>query len=658
MLSVAKAISVWVRNDIVQADSLVNGTTTIHDLSSSGGNVPQIAIDKLGNAIAVWQLYSDSTSIIQASYHNKGGSWSVVPKDLSSTGAVSPQIAMNSSGNAFVVWQINNGSNMIIQTTHYNKSTSSWSAVQTLSDESTNAFDPQISIDSLGNAIAIWSGNYNTRYITQVRYYTESTSSWSTIQNLSAEGKNTSEQQIVMNSVGDAVAVWTQLDGTNIVQASYYTKGVSWSTPQTLSAIGELTILPQISIDPLGNAIAVWEGGGDTNNVIRASYYTKGGSWSTIQNLSATDKNSSYPQISMDPLGNAIAIWNLNNGSNHIIQAIYYTKGVSWSTIQNLSADGENAFSSQITIDRLGNAIAVWERYNGSQFIIQARYYTKSTNSWSTFVEDLSATGENAVDPQIEIDNQVVPTINATVKFSINANYYTIITNLQALANYKNTLIDQIVAYTSAPRTTITILSILPGSIVNELTLPTEYVAALQNAVQNGFYITINGVTYQAIPGSFVIVDNICFQKGTMILTPSGYKSIESLTKGDLVTTAQGVIVKIQKVTSFVGKQDKCPLYVLSKDSLAPNMPLMDLYMSEGHAYRYNGKWSHMKCSSLAMKVDLNNVEYYNIAVDNYMENTLIANGVEVESLFNMKGLKMTWGCKTDNCKPIIILTK
>jgi hypothetical protein len=493
MVSVAKAISVWQRNGIVQADSFVNGTTTIHDLSSSGGDFPQISIDRLGNAIAVWQLNSGSNSIIQASYHNKGGSWSSVPVDLSSTGAVSPQIVMDSSGNAIVVWQRNNGSNMIIQAKYYNKSNSSWSEVQNLSDESKNSYAPQISMDSLGNGIAIWSGSYEARNITQVRYYNKSTNSWLTIQNLSALGKNTSEQQIVMNSVGNAVAVWSQLDGTNIVQASYYTKSTGiWSAPQTLSTIGKTAILPQISIDPLGNAIAVWVGGNGLHNLIEAKYYIKSiGIWSEPKILSATDKNSSYPQISMDRLGNAVAIWDLNNGSNTIIQASYYTKGDDWLAPQNLSAIGGNAGSPQISIGISGNAIAIWNRYNGTNLIIQSSYYTKITNSWSE-VQDLSAIGENSRNPQIEIDNHVVPRIDATVKFSIDANYYSIFINLQAVSNYKNALIDQVVAHTGAPRSTITIISVTPGSIVNELTLPTEYVAALQNAVNNGlFYIII-----------------------------------------------------------------------------------------------------------------------------------------------------------------------
>jgi hypothetical protein len=58
------------------------------------------------------------------------------------------------------------------------------------------------------------------------------------------------------------------------------------------------------------------------------------------------------------------------------------------------------------------------------------------------------------------------------------------------------------------------------------------------------------------------------------------------------------------------------------------------------------------------MRLDEDNIEYYNITVDNYLENTLVANGVEVESLFNMPGLEMTWNCNKDNCKPIITRSK
>jgi hypothetical protein len=58
------------------------------------------------------------------------------------------------------------------------------------------------------------------------------------------------------------------------------------------------------------------------------------------------------------------------------------------------------------------------------------------------------------------------------------------------------------------------------------------------------------------------------------------------------------------------------------------------------------------------MNLDEDNIEYYNIVLDNYLEHTLVANGVEVESLFNMPGLEMNWNCETDNCKPVITRSK
>jgi hypothetical protein len=223
------------------------------------------------------------------------------------------------------------------------------------------------------------------------------------------------------------------------------------------------------------------------------------------------------------------------------------------------------------------------------------------------------------------------------------------------MAQFQTDVVDTAISVTDAPVGSITLNSVTSGSIVIQLRLPTIYVPPLQYAIQNGlFEITIYGVTYMAIPGSFIILDNICFHKGTMILTPSGYKAVERLHSGDLVTTVGGSVTKILSVTSFIGTAEKCPLYVLQEGSLAANKPIMDLYMSEGHAYYHNGRWCHMKCSSNAMKLEEDNIEYYNIAVDNYLENTLVANGVEVESLFKMPGLDMKWNCGKDNCKPII----
>lgn len=71
MSSVKREISVWVRDGIVQANRLVNGTSKITNLSDSGASTPQIAINSLGDAIVVWSLSTAGASKIQYTYYTK-----------------------------------------------------------------------------------------------------------------------------------------------------------------------------------------------------------------------------------------------------------------------------------------------------------------------------------------------------------------------------------------------------------------------------------------------------------------------------------------------------------------------------------------------------------------------------------------------------------
>ena len=279
---------------------------------------------------------------------------------------------------------------------------------------------------------------------------------------------------------------------------------------------------------------------------------------------------------------------------------------------------------------------------------------TTTTESPTTSTSSTSSTSTSTT--STTSSTTIHPGKLVTVSFSINANYNQVITSQSnGLETYKSALLDEIVNVTDAPRSSINILSVTPGSIVNLLQIPVDYVYLLQYSVQVGtFAVTINGMVYYAISSSFVIIDNICFQKGTLILTPSGYKIIEKLQVGDLVKTAQGRVVPIKRIASFIGKEDKCPLYVIKRNTYGDNLPLADLYMSGGHAFRVGKKWCHTSCSSKSKRISVDDIEYYNIVLENYLDHTLVANGMEVESLFDMKDVVMTWKCEKDNCTPTI----
>ena len=101
------------------------------------------------------------------------------------------------------------------------------------------------------------------------------------------------------------------------------------------------------------------------------------GSWSTPVDLSAAGGNAQGPQISVDAAGNAIAVWQRGDGSNDTVQTSSSTDGgVTWSTAEDLSAAGVIAQNPQITADAKGNVFAIWRRYDGNDNIVQVSSLT------------------------------------------------------------------------------------------------------------------------------------------------------------------------------------------------------------------------------------------------------------------------------------------
>lgn len=89
---------------------------------------------------------------------------------------------------------------------------------------------------------------------------------------------------------------------------------------------------------------------------------------------------------------------------------------------------------------------------------------------------------------------------------------------------------------------------------------------------------------------------NHCFLAGTRILTPSGMVEIERLSIGDLVLTASGVtkpIVGIGRRVLRAGASEHLAgnrlLVLIRRSAIDDNVPLRDLWVTEGHAVQIDG---------------------------------------------------------------------
>lgn len=358
--------------------------------SPVGSNVSSDASN--GNAVAVW--FNSSTSGTEASIKPFGQSWSSA-QPISISGHTSgpyADVSMNTSGTAIAVWtDVNPPASNVISASIY---TSSWSTPFTISNPA-SGFDstaPHVSIDSLGNAIAVWydlSGS-SPKSIQARRYVNGALQA---IQQLDSVPSSVTPfspslitQVVEADANGNAVVVWTSWDGTNtrIAYATYTVSTSSWfiSLPTYLSTLGVNASNPFVSVNSAGNAMIMWNETVGGNFVIRATTLdVVSGLWTTplsAQTLTLASESSEFPVAAFDESGNAVAVWT-NNTSSTVNSSLYTKSSNTWSTEQAISP--VNSSNAWVCVDQKGDAIASW--INNSVNTPQAAYLP-SGGAWSS----------------------------------------------------------------------------------------------------------------------------------------------------------------------------------------------------------------------------------------------------------------------------------
>jgi PKD domain len=340
------------------------------ELSSIDRNAddPAVAVDPQGDATAVWVREDATGGTLQAAMRPAGGTWQS-PVDVSSAPDLEdPEVAVDSQGDAIAVWDIDNGTNTVQAAVR--PAGGAWQAPVDLSSHAADAADPQVAFDADGNATAVWQVREGTSEFVQAA--TRPTGgAWQAPVDLTARGQYAGPQ-LAIDPAGDAIAAWNRYDGANfIVQAAVRpADSGAWQSPVDLSAAANSSYLSQVAIDPQGDAIAVWLNQG-THAIVQAAVRPEGQAWGIPTDLSADDESADDPHVAFDAHGNAIAVWTRSNGVSVVAQAASRPAGGAWQTPVDLSATGADALHPQVAVDPQGNAIAVWSR----NFTIQAAGY-------------------------------------------------------------------------------------------------------------------------------------------------------------------------------------------------------------------------------------------------------------------------------------------
>ncbi len=305
-----------------------------------------------------------------------------------------PQVAIDSKGNALVVWGRSDGFHGRIQLRRRFAS-GSLSPVQTLSPAHRDASQPQVALDGNGNGLVVWTLWNGNNHVIQLRRRAVS-GTLGPVQTLSGLGFDAYGPQVAIDRHGNAVVVWTGAEQAGPYRIQLRRRSASGTLGPIRTLSPGAAAYPQLAMDTNGNALVVWTHHDGTNDRIQLRRHSAAGSLSAVQTLSPAGGDASRPQVAIDRNSNAVVVWSGVGG----IQLCSRSAAGTLSAVQTLSAAGGDL--PQVAINGNGAALVVWQGYDGPKPRIELR--RRSATGGLNAVQMLSPAGLEAYRPQLAID--------------------------------------------------------------------------------------------------------------------------------------------------------------------------------------------------------------------------------------------------------------
>ena len=381
------AVAVWYQWDGIYCNIWSNryvagigwGTAELIEMYDGDAGGPQVVIDPGGNAIAVW-IQSDGTrGSIWSNRYVAGTGWGTAELiETDSAGdALLPQVAVDGSGNVVAIWYQDDGTRFNIWSNRYVAGTG-WGVAELIeTDNAGHALYPQVAVDVSGNAVAVWHQYDGTTYNIWSNRYVAGTG-WGMAELIETDNAGHAYYpQVAADASGNAVAVWEQHDGTrNNIWSNRYVAGTGWGTAELIETNEDSAEHPQVAVDPSGNAVAVWYQYDGTRNNIWSNRYVAETGWGTSELIETNNGGDAYdPQVAVDPGGNAVAVWEQSDGIRDNIWSNRYVAGTGWAAPELIETDDGDAEHPQLAVDPSGNAVAVWQQNDGTRYSARSNRY-------------------------------------------------------------------------------------------------------------------------------------------------------------------------------------------------------------------------------------------------------------------------------------------
>lgn len=338
--------------------SPASGTIVVTDTNATDNAAVEAAIDEQGNAIVVWR--QNLATDLYAKRYTSAGGWSAeVLIDTTSSEISNHTIAMSPDGIATVVWQEFDGTRNNIWANRFDGTV--WTTATLIETSISSSFKrPNVAMDVNGNAIAVWYGYDGSIYNVWANRY-DAITGWGTATLLESDNVYLNALvDVVMDSDGNATAVWVQCSTTasycNNVMANQYVPVSGWGTAEKINNVEGVVIQkPRLAKNERDEITVVWTRNSDSQGQTELHFnrYNSISGWgAAVSNITPV---STYMAMDVNDFGEIAVAWGSVVGDsfsgNFLTKRYVPGKGWTGSTLINAASGVLHSWSTNHVID-------------------------------------------------------------------------------------------------------------------------------------------------------------------------------------------------------------------------------------------------------------------------------------------------------------------
>jgi hypothetical protein len=402
-----RAVAVWYRDDsdgTVQAmraatfdpRSGFSDPETLGPADPTPGaqppSLPEIAIDRKGNAIASWLAKDgDGDLRVMVAFQRPGNDFGP-PQALSPPGAsaFNPQIAFDRQGGAVAVWERADDGVPRAQSADKGPGDDDFGKPEWLSKKGLQAVAPQVGVTDAGAAVAVWlarGGGEGNLFVQAARQ--PKGGDFGDPQTLSDASLTSETLHLAVGPTGSAMATWSQAtpksEDVGEVASSFAPAGGAFNPPVVMAHDPNLRgFTPRVGMDGSGRATLLWKDGPPEGqagtNLMRAADADPAGTFGAGQLLFQSDQQSLlFPALAVSPVGNAAAAW-IREDPDPLPRPLFATvrpaTGSPFGAAQQLSPEGTSAAFPMLAANRK-MTLLIWNLLDGDDSRAAVNLYRK-----------------------------------------------------------------------------------------------------------------------------------------------------------------------------------------------------------------------------------------------------------------------------------------